>query len=381
MNYLYPGLPQVTAQIGRRAHPDVLANRIAQEVLASVVSQDPNARADINVTVGEFISLDAKIRSTSPPQKKEIAELARETVRKVGYTEEWGYDPSSKDIIIGGNGQSANIDHAVSNGGAGDTITKIGFATFETSHGLPLPTVLARVIKSQLDLRYTSSTIPYLGPDGKINVGVWYENGEPKYATFVVVAAQHSKGLSEQQLEKFKSSIKDEVVIPDLGEWYDHKKTRIIVNGARLFDHGGPSVDTGVKGKKDHDHSYGDFIGTIGGSAYGKDGSKLDLQGHILTRNIALSIVKSELAKVVKVTITYPIGGKQPIQLSFDMMGTGTVADSELEAIVRENFPLEPVEIIKRFDLSNPQNFLRTADHFFGSSSFRWEHPVILNHH
>ncbi len=385
MTNTYPGYRIVTAQIGRQAHPDVLANRIAQQGVAEVLSRDPAARADLNVILGNKVYFGGQIRSENPPEEDRLREIIIKTVKGVGYSEEWGYDISKVPIIIDVNSQSPNINNAVNNGGAGDTIRKCGFATSENEKFLPFPHLVARDIAYKLDrfpgysVREMKKMESFLGPDGKVNVAVAYEGGEPKYVSDLIVGAQHSKDINKKDLDELISIITNDIVrYLTVRNLYDSLKTKILVNGAGLFGYGGPIIDRGVKGKKDADHTYGDIVGHTGGSAYGKDGSKVDLHALLLARQIALSIVKSRLAKAVKVQLGYAIGQEEPYVLDFDTMGTSLIQSDELERTVKANFKLKPKEVIENLDLSNPEHYVPMAKYFFGNASFPWEKAVEL---
>src|SRR3989338_1453202 len=232
MNYLYPGQQTLTGQIGRIAHPDVLANLIAQYAVAYTLSLDPLAKADVNATVGKStIYIPAQIRSKNVPDESTIERIARETVRMTGYSGRWGYDPDCLRIITDMNGQSSNIAAAVDNGKAGDTITKVGFATDETSDCLPVHQVFLIKLAEALDYAFKNGDVKGLGPDGKLNAHVAYENGRPKYISEVVVGAQHEEGIN---LKLFRGDI-TEIIKECAGECYDPSRTIITINVAGLF--------------------------------------------------------------------------------------------------------------------------------------------------
>lgn len=377
MTYFHNGYTSHTAQIGRHAHPDVLANMIAQRLVALAMSRDSYFRGDINTTLGNRIILvTGQISSLSPPTQSEMQSEVLETIKEAGYARNGTYNPLERQILIDIDGQSPNISHSVGNGGAGDTIVKHGFATSATKELLPLPSILAKGIAKRLDDVFRNYELEGLGPDGKINVRVRYSGGKPEYASGVVVAAQHYPGTD---LESFREYIAHNVVIPALGRWHHPFETEIVINGAGLFEHAGPVTDRGAKGKKDADSTYGDSSRHTGGSSYGKDPTKVDLHALVSARHIAKSIVASRLAENIEVRLGYRIGGEQPWVLEFDTFGTGRLANGELEALVRRNFPLAPKEVIAELDLRQPWIYPLTAtEHFFGDQRFPWENARIL---
>jgi S-adenosylmethionine synthetase len=333
-------------------------------VVARTLSLDPYSRLDVNDTVdSEEISVKAKIKSQIPPDIDRLTEIIRNAVIGVGYNASWGYDINTVNISFGINQQSPNIDEAVSNGGAGDTITKVGFATDETPEYLPLPHVLVRRLAQRVDEAFYYGSVEGLGPDGKLNLAVVYEKSEPKYVSSVVVAAQHRDGID---LEQFRDDIRTKIIIPEIEDRYDESLTQIFVNPRSLFVYGGPKIDTGVKGKKDADHTYGNLIGHTGGSAYGKDSSKVDFHGLVTARWIAKSIVAGEFANVAKVELTYAMGQDEPLEISINTFGTSDIPESGLIDVVKRKFPLKPDEIIKHLGLRNPEFYPPLAKYFFG---------------
>ncbi|MBI2657575.1 methionine adenosyltransferase domain-containing protein [Candidatus Woesearchaeota archaeon] len=377
MAYLTSGYQVRTAQIGRQAHPDVLANILSQDAVGAVLDKDPSARADINATIGnKIILISGQIRSFDAPSGRELGRLARSTIREVGYNGSNGYELPSTDpdgiqkrkIVIDVNSQSPNISEAVGNGGAGDTIIKHGYAVKGGPNYLPFEHVLVREMANKLDDYFRQEKIQGLGPDGKLNIGLKYEKGKPKYAAYVVVAAQHAEGTN---LDIFRERILNEVVIPTLGNFYNPAYTRIIINGAGLFDHAGPVIDRGIKGKKDADSTYGDHARHTGGSAFGKDPSKADFQGLVGARYIAKNLVANGVFDEGEVKLGYAIGHDEPVVLDFDVRGH---KPRGIEALVRRNFPLSPKEMMQELDLKNPALYPATArQHFFGNPDFPWE--------
>ena len=66
------------------------------------------------------------------------------------------------------------------------------------------------------------------------------------------------------------------------------------------------------------------------------------------------NIVAAGLAKKAEVQLAYAIGVAQPVSVRIDTFGTGTVAESKLEAAARQIFDLRPAGIIQMLDLKRP---------------------------
>jgi len=85
MSYQYPGHRIQSAQIGRLAHPDSLANYIAQLVVRDIKEKDPNARADISVILNSGIHLSGPIKTRNYPGLPKLGIKILKYVKEVGY--------------------------------------------------------------------------------------------------------------------------------------------------------------------------------------------------------------------------------------------------------------------------------------------------------
>ncbi|MDI6402795.1 methionine adenosyltransferase domain-containing protein, partial [Balneolaceae bacterium ANBcel3] len=73
------------------------------------------------------------------------------------------------------------------------------------------------------------------------------------------------------------------------------------------------------------------------------------------------------------VQLAYAIGIAEPVSVSVNTYGTGTISDVALAQIVQEVFDCTPEGIIQRFDLKKPI-FRNTAAYgHFGRNEFSWE--------
>src|SRR5262249_24370587 len=112
-----------------------------------------------------------------------------------------------------------------------------------------------------------------------------------------------------------------------------------------------------------------------GGAFSGKDPTKVDRYAAYMARYIAKNIVAAGLAERCEVQLAYAIGVAEPVSVLVDTFGTGKVAESKLQELVRANFHLNPKGIIESLDLRRPI-YRKTAAyaHFSRSdSNFPWE--------
>ena len=88
------------------------------------------------------------------------------------------------------------------------------------------------------------------------------------------------------------------------------------------------------------------------------------------------AIVAAGLARKAEVQLAYAIGVAQPVSISINTFGTGTVPEEELIAAVRENFDLRPAGIIEMLDLRRPIYKQTAAYGHFGRTDvdLPWEH-------
>jgi S-adenosylmethionine synthetase len=156
-------------------------------------------------------------------------------------------------------------------------------------------------------------------------------------------------------------------------------KTRSFINPTGRFVVGGPMGDCGLTGRKIIVDSYGGHGRHGGGAFSGKDPSKVDRSAAYMARHIAKNIVKAGLARRAEVQLSYAIGLAEPTSVLVETFGTGTVPESEIEQIVRKNFPLKPRGIIDYLQLKRPI-YRDTAYHgHFGRElpQFTWEDTRI----
>jgi S-adenosylmethionine synthetase len=116
--------------------------------------------------------------------------------------------------------------------------------------------------------------------------------------------------------------------------------------------------------------------GSHGGGCFsGKDPSKVDRSASYMARYIAKNIVAAKLARECEVQLSYAIGVAEPIAVTVDTFGTGSLSDEELTKMVLKLFPLRPGEIIEYLNLKRPIYRNTAAYGHFGRNEkdFTWE--------
>lgn len=365
-----------TAESVTEGHPDKLCDQIADSVLDDCLAHDPLSRVACEVlATRSHIMVAGEITSRHVPR---ISGIVESVMHSIGYSTR-GF---TIDLLL--HRQSPDIAAGVDNPleerevirtgelGAGDQGVMVGYACNETPEMLPLPVVLANRLALTLASVRKAGIIPGLRPDGKTQVTVEYdEDGKPLRLDTVVISAQHSPSMEQDEL---CWQLTDKVLAPALHDFPPDEDTRILVNPSGRFVFGGPEADTGLTGRKLMVDSYGVFAPHGGGAFSGKDPTKVDRSGAYMARYIAKNIVAAGLASRCKVTLAYAIGKAEPVMVSVDTFGTGTLcADDCLEEAVKLVFGLTPAAIIRQLDLLKPI-YARTAAYgHFGRPGFTWE--------
>ena len=217
---------------------------------------------------------------------------------------------------------------------------------------MPLPISLAHKFHVVLHKYVKKKILDYLRPDGKTQVTVEYdENNNPVRIDTIVISTQHHP---EVTLEQIQRDIKEVVIEPVVPAELIDDNTKYFINPTGSFVIGGPQGDAGLTGRKIIVDTYGGYARHGGGAFSGKDATKVDRSASYAARYVAKNIVAAGLADRCEVQLAYAIGVAQPVSISIDTFGTGTVAESKLVELVRGLFDLRPAGIIKMLDLRRP---------------------------
>ncbi len=340
-----------TSESVTEGHPDKLADQISDAVLDSILAKDPLARVACETVVTTGLVLVAGEITTDC--YVDIPRIIRQTVREVGYTRaKYGFDAETCGVLLSIDEQSPDIAQGVDVGGAGDSGMVFGYACDETPELMPLPIALAHRLARRLAEVRKTRLLPYMRPDGKVQVTVAYgEDGATVRVEDVVVSAQHHE---EVDIEQLRSDILEQVIDPALADVALDDGVRYHINPTGRFVVGGPVADTGLTGRKIMVDTYGGYARHGGGCFSGKDPTKIDRAGSYGARHVAKNVVAAGLARRCEIQIAYAIGVAKPVAVRVDTMGTGKVADTELERAILRLFDLSPLGIIKELNLRRP---------------------------
>jgi S-adenosylmethionine synthetase len=364
-----------TSESVTEGHPDKICDQVSDSILDELISQDPDSRVAVEaMTTTGIVFVAGEVTSNA---RIDAQDVVRKTLKDIGYNGfKHGFDGNSCSVLTSIHEQSPDISMGVSkneNGvqGAGDQGLMFGYATNETSELMPLPITLAHKLTMKLAKVRKEKTLDWMGPDGKSQVSVIYEDSVPKKIDTVVVSTQHTEDISTSQ-------VREEViskVIKPVCEDLISNSTKFLVNPTGRFVIGGPVGDTGLTGRKIIADTYGG-MGRHGGGAFsGKDPSKVDRSACYMARYIAKNIVASGLASKCEVQLAYAIGVAYPVSIMVDTFNTGKVDEEKIESQVREIFNTTPQGIIETLRLKRPIYKKTAAYGHFGRNDpdFTWE--------
>jgi len=360
-----------TSESVTEGHPDKIADQISDAVLDEVMRQDPKGRVACETLLTTGLIVVAGEITTSAHVNYD--ELARETVRQIGYDNaEYGFDSNTCAVVCTVKRQSPDIAMGVDTGGAGDQGLMFGYACDETEELMPMPIQLAHRLTQRLSEVRKSKKVSFLRPDGKSQVTVEYRDGKPYRVDCVVISTQHSDSVSSEDLRK---AIVEHVIKPIIPSYMLDANTKFHINPTGRFVIGGPMGDAGLTGRKIIVDTYGGYSRHGGGAFSGKDPSKVDRSACYMARYIAKNIVAAGLAKRAEVQLAYAIGVAEPVSVMVDTFGTAVIPEATITELVRQNFSLTPKAIIDTLDLRRPVYKPTAAFGHFGraGAGFTWE--------
>ena len=376
-----------TSESVTEGHPDKVADQISDAILDALLEQDPTSRVAAETTVATGLALI--VGEITTKAYVDIAKVVRETVREIGYTNnEDGFNADSIAVLQSIDEQSADIALGVDKAyeskqegadkdygtGAGDQGIIFGYATNETPEYLPPAISFAHRLTRQLAKVRKDGTLPYLGPDGKSQVTVEFDDSGKKVKRIdtIVISTQHSADVSQETIHKDVKKYVIEAVIP--AELLD-KDTKYFINPTGRFVIGGPHGDSGLTGRKIIVDTYGGAGHHGGGAFSGKDPTKVDRSAAYAARWVAKNLVAAGAADQLEIELAYAIGVAEPVSISVDTFGTGKYSDEKLVEVVEKVFDLRPEAIIDALDLRRPIYKKTAAYGHFGrdDADFTWE--------
>lgn len=383
-----------TSEVVSPGHPDKCADIIADSIVDTILTQDPNGRVASEVFVaGKNIIIGGEINSKVKLSYKDYKKIVKDALAHIGYdgksnfTKEQCLHPDDIEVKVCLNQQSPDINQGVdqSDGeiGAGDQGIMFGFASCEAKEFMPAAITYARMLCEKV-YKFAKANPDKLGVDIKTQVTIDYgskdnfENCKPQSIHTIVVSAPCVESMKIEELRALIQNLIDETGLPK--ELYNKEKTIIYINPTGRYVNHSSLHDSGLTGRKLIVDSFGGYSPIGGGAQSSKDYTKVDRSGLYAARWIAKNIVAAGLAKKCIVQISYAIGVAKPTSVSVDTMGTHTngVNDDMLSNFVSEHFSLTPRWITNKFGLDKPSKdtFLYAkvaAKGQVGNAKYPWE--------
>jgi S-adenosylmethionine synthetase len=374
-----------TSESVSEGHPDKVCDRISDAIVDTYLSAEPQARCGVEtLATTNHIVLAGEVRGPASITKEMLIDVARHAVRDIGYEQEgFHWQRAQVDCLI--HGQSTDIAQGVDaagnkDEGAGDQGMMFGYACTETPELMPAPIFYAHAILRSLAEARHSGAAPLLGPDAKSQVTLQYIAGKPVRATAVLVSAQHSDSIGQDEVREI---VRPHIVnvLPD-GWMCD--EAHFYVNPTGRFVIGGPDGDAGLTGRKIIVDTYGGAAPHGGGAFSGKDPTKVDRSAAYAARYLAKNVVAAGLAERCTIQVAYAIGIAKPLSVYVETDGTSKVDEERLSRVLQEVMDLSPRGIRTHLGLNKPI-YARTAAYgHFGRApepdgGFSWERLDLVD--
>ncbi|MBY8999972.1 MAG: methionine adenosyltransferase [Candidatus Heimdallarchaeota archaeon] len=373
----------ISSESVTEGHPDKICDQISDAILDAILKDDPDAHVACECFVTTGLVLVGGEITTSKICNIAYEKIIRETIKEIGYNDSSiGFDYRGCAIINTVHSQSEDIAQGVKKNkvedqGAGDQGIMYGYASNETPEFMPLPITLAHKLTMKLTEVRKNGTLPFLRPDGKSLVAVEYENDKPIRVEAIVIAAQHSENVTNEEIE---AGLKKEVIKPVVPADLIDDNTKIFINRTGRFVTGGPHGDAGLTGRKIIVDTYGGVDSHGGGAFSGKDPSKVDRSASYAARYVAKNVVAAELSDKCEVQVAYAIGEPKPLAVNIGCFGTEKVPIEILKEAILSVFDFRPGSIIEHLQLKRPIYQKTSCYGHFGRDlpEFSWEKTDLV---
>src|SRR5690606_12492432 len=216
-----------TSESVTEGHPDKVADQISDAVLDEFLAQDSDSRVAVECVLKTGLCLVAgEVRSHA---QVNISAIARKKIEEIGYVAaDHGFDGETCSVLVAVEEQSKDIAIGVDatekkEQGAGDQGMMFGFACDETPEFMPLSITYAHALAARLAQVRKSKVLPFLGPDGKTQVSVYYDQGRTIDVNDIVMTSEYFEGIAQTSFceamieEVIKMTVKRENILSHIG--------------------------------------------------------------------------------------------------------------------------------------------------------------------
>lgn len=344
-------------------HPDKLCDQISDAVVDHFLQNDPASAiiAECAVSTG-IVFIAARFASDAVV---DFSQVARSVIADVGY-EQRDFSPRTCSVVTSLKELPREARYPLQDGRiapedldaipARHSVTAFGFACNQTSTLMPAPIHLAHQFARRLASIRRENAVLHLIADGSVQVGVEYHDRRPcRVHSITIVAGQDSVPSGHaQQGTRFASDLREVVIEPVLNdtEIQVDRNTLIYINPEGGALAGGPSLHSGLTGRKTAIDTYGEYSRHSGSALSGKDPSRIDRIAAYAARYAAKNVVAAGLASECEVQLSYTIGLAHPVSLQLETFGTGVIDDERLARVLGELFDFRVAGIVRDFGLT-----------------------------
>lgn len=348
-----------TSESVTEGHPDKLCDQISDAIVDRFLQQDPYARVITECAVATGIVFIAA--RFEPNANVDFTNIARQVIDQVGYDQS-EFNGKTCSILTSLRelprdekrffDEKKLSEEEIEQIPVKNLVNVFGFACNQTSVLMPRPIWLAHKLARQLETVKLKNVLPYLSPDGKTQVGIEYRDHKPyRIHSIGVIASQNSP--SKPNLKQLQDDIRETVIdsVFQDEEIRPDEKTRIFINPDGPVIIGGPSVHSGLTGRKNDVDTYGEYAKHSGSALSGKDPIRIDRVGAYAARYAAKNVVAANLADECEVQLSYSIGLSRPVSVQVETFGTGKIPDEEINTLLEKHFDFRLAGIIRQFNL------------------------------
>ncbi len=349
----------LTSESVTEGNPDKLCDIISDAIVDHFLEQDPYSRIIAECSLSaSIVFIAARFASQAVFS---LSEIARKVIGRVGYE---GADFNARTSSVLTSIKELPLDPVnrfderkltskqIEAIPAGNQVTTFGFACRQNAALMPLPIWLAHKLSRRMAEAGKEKILPYLCPEAKTDVGIEYRDQKPSRIHSITITASQ-KETAKPALDKLRADIReaviehvfrDELLRPD-------PRTEIFINPEGVFHLGGPSVHSGLTGRKTAIDTYGDYSRHSGAALSGKDPLRIDRVGAYAARYAAKNLIAAELADECEVQLSYSISRSRPESVQVETFGTGKIPDEKLTSLLQEHFDFRLAAIVRDFQL------------------------------
>jgi len=348
-----------TSQSVTEGHPDKLCDQISDAIVDNFLQQDPFSRVITECAVSTgVVFIAARYASDA---KVDFADVARKIIHHAGYDQD-SFNAEDATILTSLSqlppyesppaDEREMTDDEIELIKVKNQANAFGFACNQTTAKMPLPIWLARRLSRRLSALRLESKMAYICPDGSTRVGIEYRDSKP-YRIHSITLLVSQLAVDSVDAKTLREKIIEHVIKPVFvrESLQPDNKTEIFINPDGPFIEGGPSVHSGLTGRKNAVDTYGEYCRLSGSALSGKDPTRIDRIGAYAARYAAKNIVAAGLAEECEVQLSYCIGCAAPASIEIETFGTGVIDEHEIVRRLKENFDFRIGGIIRDFNL------------------------------